>query len=1721
MRSCRNSVWLVILASIALLCGKAASASVWYVSVAGSDSNAGTSWATAVQSIPAAITLAQTGDQIWVQSGVYIGKISLNKSIGFYGGFAGAETQLTQRNPSINVTILDGNQTGSVLTLVGLTSSAVIDGFTIRNGNSSSGGGIHNISGSPTISNNTITGNSVSYGYGGGVYSHGSGSPVFRNNVVTNNTVIGSNSYGGGMGISNPSATLIGNTIEGNTSSYLGGGVGIGSGTLIGNKIIGNAAPLGGGLAVSGTATVKYNVFYGNHASQNGDGGALALESASATTVTNNIFDSNDAGIGSAVYSQDCTTTIANNTIVNNAIYSLFSSVIYNQHNTYFTENVKIANNVVAFNGNGISDTDGNALIVYNDIFSNGIYAPLGQTVTSGIYVDPQFTLGTRADYRPAAGSPLIDAGNAGYVNAGDFDFAGNLRSIGGSVDIGAYEYPAAPAAVSLSSIVPASTPINTVSGTPDLILTLNGIGFAPGATAFWNGLPLVTSYVSPAQLSVSVPSTQLSMLDMANVSVVNPDTSASNALLFPVANPAPTLSAVSPAGAVTNDPALTLTVTGMGFLPSSVVYWGIQPLVTTYVSSTTLTAAVPYTINYKTGPIAVTVATQLPGGGSSNAVNVNVANAAPVVTSLNPNFAITGSSGFMLIINGSGFCYSSVVNWNGTPLTTVFNSANQLSAVLPADHLANDTTASVTVTNPAPGGGTSANVAFSVLPSQVATLTSITPSYAIIGSPDTVITLNGSGFVNSSTAQIGGNYPQTLNTTYISPTQLTATIPASDLTSIVYYSIFVNNPVIGGGASNSLAFQVQRLAPVITSISPTLVRAGGPSFQLTVNGANFTAYSPTSYGDDGSYITWNGQRLQTISGSTTKIVALVPDTDIATAGTATIVAKVTQYPSPIPSNAVTLSIISETGPPVTTATLSGAFDPANADYLGPVQVTLSATDPDGAADVVATYYQLDGGAQTAYTVPFSVTGNSQHTVTYWSVDQLGSIEAQHTKTFWIQASPPYTYWYSYGDSVNYPWYKSTAYVVLFAYDSSWNPNSGPTYYQLDGGAQQTYSSPIPVSGDGQHNVTFWSVDQYGNAEDPKSATVAIDSISPNVFFYSPSPTPNAAGWYSAPVSVPFWAFDGNSGIWYTTPGNHISVSSEGMAQTGTVTAYDLAGNVTYANTPPVNIDMTSPVTAAAVTGGTVTLTATDTLSGVAATYFTIDGGTQQTYTAPLTVTGVGLHTLTYHSTDVAGNAETDNTTTVTIYAPISTFTVSPTSLTGGALVKGTVRLASAAPPGGETVTIQSGNAAIDQGQITLAAGATTGSVSLPTHGVGAATPVTLTATAGGVSKTATVTVNPAGLNSVTVSPNPVNGGVKATCTVSLTGQAAVGGTVVGLSSSDGTTIPAGTTVTIPAGATSATYAVTPAAVNADTSITITAARGSVTKSVVLTVKAPVLTILTVPATVLGGSSAVIKATIGSPAPAGGLTVGITSNSGSLTVGSGIIAIAAGSTSGTLTASTVGVNSDTPVTVNATCGSVTKTGAITVKAAALSSLTLSPTSVYGGVAVVATVRLGSIAGPGGVVITLASSDGTAIPAGTFVTVPAGATTSTYRFVPAATDVDTPLTLTATQGTISKTAALTIRTPVLAAFVASSASLHNGQSVTFKATLSSPAPAGGAKVNLFSNSSVLPVPGSMTVLAGATIASVTVTATGATATSPVTVSASRNSISKTLNVTVAP
>jgi hypothetical protein len=198
-----------------------------------------------------------------------------------------------------------------------------------------------------------------------------------------------------------------------------------------------------------------------------------------------------------------------------------------------------------------------------------------------------------------------------------------------------------------------------------------------------------------------------------------------SNALSDRVAviegNPVPTIEALSPPSAPAGTPGLTLTLTGTGFLETSTVTWSGYVLQTTHVDGTTLQAQVEsYRLSYS-GTVEVVVTNPAPGGGSAAktfTIEPPVPVPVPTLASISPTSVDAGGPSFTLTVTGSGFVPSSQVLWNGSYdyyLSTTWVDANTLIATFPPSFIATPGTATISVRNPTPGGGTSSSLTLTV----------------------------------------------------------------------------------------------------------------------------------------------------------------------------------------------------------------------------------------------------------------------------------------------------------------------------------------------------------------------------------------------------------------------------------------------------------------------------------------------------------------------------------------------------------------------------------------------------------------------------------------------------------------------------------------------------------------------------------------------------------------------------------------------------------------------------------------------------------------------------------------------------------------------------------------------------------------------------------------------------------------------------------------------
>ena len=229
-------------------------------------------------------------------------------------------------------------------------------------------------------------------------------------------------------------------------------------------------------------------------------------------------------------------------------------------------------------------------------------------------------------------------------------------------------------------------------------------------------------------------------------------------------------------------------------------------------------------------------------------------------------------------------------------------------------------------------------------------------------------------------------------------------------------------------------------------------------------------------------------------------------------------------------------------------------------------------------------------------------------------------------------------------------------------YTSDATSAAGESFISYSGSAWTDLTS---CSGCGQANVCLkaFTASTVSDLTSPSTIATGLQSSADaawqNTSQVTLTASDNAGG---SGVAATYYVLDGTQHT-YTAPFN----LTDG-AHTVTYWSVDNAGNVETPHTGYANVDTNSPTTTVSgtyadlhKTAVTVTLTASDNAggSGVAATYYTIDGGGQETYTLPFQVSSQGSHSIAYWSVDNAGNTETAKSCTVKIDTATPTISVS------------------------------------------------------------------------------------------------------------------------------------------------------------------------------------------------------------------------------------------------------------------------------------------------------------------------------------------------------------------------------------------------------------------------------------------------------------------------------
>ncbi len=455
-----------------------------YVNHAATGSNNGSSWQDAYQSLTTALTAAHANTsvtQIWVAKGTYYPSTTNNRDHFFnirrnnlqvYGGFAGTETNLTQRNAVAHPTILSGNigETTSIIDnsyhimVIELNpsnpqpidNSLIIDGFTFSEGNADAGSVFNSLYPRYTGSSLFISCNFSSINI----------TPLIRNCIFTDNRAFSSGAltyYGISSG--GNTFTVEQCTFQNNYAGYSGAAIDI---------MQLDAA----GYGVPGvfSAAVEKCSFLSNSVDNYSQGGANGGVGAGINTfgqgtlkINNTTFINNTIGPATSFAGTYKGTAVSvrnggNTTIVNSLAYAsnnyvpfyniqstltFVNATVYNPGSSALDVNNPVANSIynsILWTDNSAADiiavSSGSPTINIENAILNATHQGTitGSNITT---TDPAFVNPASGNFSLQPGSPAINSGNGTFYDNsiyGNGDLGGNHRIAQASIDIGAYE---------------------------------------------------------------------------------------------------------------------------------------------------------------------------------------------------------------------------------------------------------------------------------------------------------------------------------------------------------------------------------------------------------------------------------------------------------------------------------------------------------------------------------------------------------------------------------------------------------------------------------------------------------------------------------------------------------------------------------------------------------------------------------------------------------------------------------------------------------------------------------------------------------------------------------------------------------------------------------------------------------------------------------------------------------------------------------------------------------------------------------------------------------------------------------------------------------------------------------------------------------------------------------------------------------------------------------
>jgi len=320
--------------------------------------------------------------------------------------------------------------------------------------------------------------------------------------------------------------------------------------------------------------------------------------------------------------------------------------------------------------------------------------------------------------------------------------------------------------------------------------------------------------------------------------------------------------------------------------------------------------------------------------------------------------------------------------------------------------------------------------------------------------------------------------------------------------------------------------------------------------------------------------------------------------------------------------------------------------------------------DVDG--NIVGYLWDFDDGttSEESYVTHVFPEGDRVYNVELTCTDNEGASSSKTVQICIDITTPPETVLTIYGCTDINQWFKNKVKINLNAED--WT-GVQYTMYKLNNGDWQEYTQPFLINDEGEHTVSFYSVDVFGNEENVKSQTIKIDRSPPSLNM-DISGQMGGEGWYTSAVDITLTGSDALSGLDQLVYKMNYEPWTEYQDTFGVADgchlvwafAVDKAGN-NFGDEEPfyLCVDSGSPTTNIIITGDgsddvyyksvEISLAASDAGSGVKAVYYNLDNAGETMFTEPFTVDTPGVHTLSYYAIDQIDNKEDMRTFVFTV----------------------------------------------------------------------------------------------------------------------------------------------------------------------------------------------------------------------------------------------------------------------------------------------------------------------------------------------------------------------------------------------------------------------------------------------------------------------------------------